>query len=76
LSKLPVVSGAEAVAALERAGFIHLRTKGSHAMLVRVAPPRILISVPLHKELDRGMLRGIIRQSGLGVEQFLAFLNG
>lgn len=75
MNKLPVVSGAEVVAALQRAGFAHARTQGSHAMLVRTEPVHLLVTVPLHKELDRGTLRAIIRQSGLGVDQFVALLN-
>jgi predicted RNA binding protein YcfA (HicA-like mRNA interferase family) len=30
--------------------------------------------VPLHKELDRGTLRAIIRQAGLSVAEFSGFL--
>jgi predicted RNA binding protein YcfA (HicA-like mRNA interferase family) len=36
--------------------------------------PRTTISVPDHKELDRGTLRGIIRQVGLTVDEFIELL--
>ncbi|MFN7412863.1 MAG: type II toxin-antitoxin system HicA family toxin [Dolichospermum sp.] len=36
--------------------------------------PRTTISVPDHKELDRGTLRGIIRQAGLSVDEFIELL--
>jgi predicted RNA binding protein YcfA (HicA-like mRNA interferase family) len=58
MSKLPVVSGAECVKALEQIGFLVDRQRGSHIILVR-EDPRTNISVPDHKELDRGTLRAI-----------------
>lgn len=75
MGSLPVVSGAAAVAALGRAGFAHRCTKGSHAVLYRSTEPQAMVVIPLHKELDRGTLRAIIRQSGLTVEQFVALLD-
>jgi predicted RNA binding protein YcfA (HicA-like mRNA interferase family) len=73
MSKLPILSGAECVKALERAGFAVYRQRGSHITLVRKDPPS-QTTVPNHKELDKGTLRAIIRQSGLTVEEFLALL--
>jgi len=32
------------------------------------------LSVSDHRELDRGLLRGLIRDAGLTVEQFVALL--
>lgn len=49
------------------------RQRGSHIILVR-EEPRTTISVPDHKELDRGTLRGIIRQAGLSVDEFIELL--
>ena len=36
---------------------------------------KILSVVPDHKELDRGTLRAIIRQTGLSLEEFIRLLN-
>lgn len=33
------------------------------------------LSVPDHRELDTGLLRGLVRSSGLTVDEFLAFLD-
>lgn len=33
------------------------------------------LSIPDHRELDRGLLRGLIRDSGMTVEQFLETLK-
>jgi predicted RNA binding protein YcfA (HicA-like mRNA interferase family) len=74
MSKLPLVSGKECVKALERAGFYFKRQEGSHIILRR-DDPFAQVVVPAHKELDRGTLRGIIRQAGLNVEEFTNFLK-
>ncbi|GCL43070.1 type II toxin-antitoxin system HicA family toxin [Anabaena sp. FACHB-1250] len=73
MSKLPIISGLECVKALEKIGFVVDRQRGSHIILVR-EEPRTTISVPDHKELDRGTLRGIIRQAGLSVDEFIELL--
>jgi predicted RNA binding protein YcfA (HicA-like mRNA interferase family) len=73
VSKLPVVSGTQCVRALEKAGFVFYRQRGSHITMVRKTPPA-QTTVPNHKELDRGTLRAIIRQAGLTVEEFIALL--
>jgi predicted RNA binding protein YcfA (HicA-like mRNA interferase family) len=73
VSKLPRVSGRECVRALEKAGFFLRRQEGSHIILRR-NEPFVQLVVPDHKELDRGTLRAIIRQSGLTVETFVSLL--
>jgi predicted RNA binding protein YcfA (HicA-like mRNA interferase family) len=73
MSKLPVVSGAQCVKALVKAGFVVYRQRGSHITLVRVEPSA-QTTVPNHKELDRGTLRAIIRQAGLSVDEFIGLL--
>jgi len=59
MSKLPVVSGRELVRALEKLGFAFDRQKGSHMIVYRSEPPTTL-SVPDHRQLDRGTLRTIL----------------
>ncbi len=73
MSKLPVISGAECVKALKKIGFIVVRQRGSHIILVR-EEPKTTVSVPDHNELDRGTLRVIIRQVGLNVDEFVELL--
>jgi len=69
---LPVISGAERIRALERLGYQVVRQKGSHAWLE--CPGRPPVPVPLHKTLDRGTLRGILRVTGVAVEEFVRLL--
>jgi len=64
MSKLPVMSGGELVRVLETLGFRMDRRKGSHMILFRSDPPTT-VTVPDHRELDRGTLRSILRQAGL-----------
>ena len=74
MTRLPVVSGRDCVAALTRAGFRVIRQRGSHISLQRSTPFSQVV-VPDHKELDRGTLRSIIRNAGLSVEEFVKYLN-
>ena len=73
MTRLPRVSGRECVSALEKAGFLLIRQQSSHIILRR-RDPFCQVVVPDHRELDRGTLRSIIRQSGLTVEEFLQLL--
>jgi predicted RNA binding protein YcfA (HicA-like mRNA interferase family) len=65
---LPVISGRKLVRALERAGWQTVRQRGSH---VRMKHPERLIplTVPLHQELKRGTLAGILADAGLDAER-------
>jgi predicted RNA binding protein YcfA (HicA-like mRNA interferase family) len=74
MSKLPHVSGARTVAALQKAGFRLIRQHGSH-MIMRRDAPFAQTTVPNHHELDRGTLRAIIRQTGMSVDEFNALLR-
>lgn len=72
--KLPVVSGSEAVRAFSRLGYELDEQHGSHLILRHVSPPHRRLSVPNHKELAKGTLRGLIRDAGLTVEEFIHLL--
>jgi len=64
VNRLPVVSGRDFVRAMAKLGFIQDRQKGSHLILFRADPPTTL-SVPDHRELDRGTLRALLRLAGV-----------
>jgi predicted RNA binding protein YcfA (HicA-like mRNA interferase family) len=70
--RLPIVSGAEAIKALGKAGFEQVSQRGSHTQL-RSADGRTVI-VPVHHELAQGTLRSILRQAGLTNEEFRELL--
>jgi predicted RNA binding protein YcfA (HicA-like mRNA interferase family) len=73
MTKLPTVSGRDCIRALEKVGFYQKRQEGSHIVLRRDDPFAQTV-VPLHKELDRGTLRAIIRQAGLSLDEFVNLL--
>jgi predicted RNA binding protein YcfA (HicA-like mRNA interferase family) len=60
------------VQALEKAGFVYVRTKGSHAVY-RNTDDRVVV-VPQHSTVKRGTLASILRQAGLTVAEFQALL--
>jgi predicted RNA binding protein YcfA (HicA-like mRNA interferase family) len=74
-TKLPMVSGTEARRALERLGFYFARQKGSHAILRKeTAEGTRGCVVPMHREINRGTLRGVLEQAGVTAEEFIANL--
>ena len=73
MSKLPVISGRQCVKVLMSVGFVFKRQIGSHIILRR-EEPFAQISIPDHRELDRGTLRSIIRSAGLTVDEFITLL--
>jgi predicted RNA binding protein YcfA (HicA-like mRNA interferase family) len=75
MPKLPRISGAEAIRALERLGFTQVRQRGSHVVLKRIGREKATgCVVPLHDELAIGTLRGILKQAGITTEEFIAKL--
>ena len=62
-------SGKEAVRIFQKFGYILDHQTGSHMILYHDFRPTL--SIPKHKELAPGLLRGLIRKSGLAVEEFL-----
>ncbi|MDK9699680.1 MAG: type II toxin-antitoxin system HicA family toxin [bacterium] len=64
------ISGAEAIAIFQKFGFELHSQHGSHCKLLRiVGTRRQVLIVPLHKELDTGTLRAIIRQASRFIPQ-------
>lgn len=76
MQKLPRLSGKEVINVLSKIDFAIARQKGSHIILTKQTPAgKKSVVVPNHKEVDRGTLLEIIRQSGLKKEEFLAILD-
>ena len=75
MPKLPVLSGKEVIKILSKIGFVHVRTKGSHAILNKQTPKgKVTIPVPLHRELAKGTLKSIMNQAELALEDLLKLL--
>jgi predicted RNA binding protein YcfA (HicA-like mRNA interferase family) len=75
LSRLPRISGRDAVAAFRRLGYEVDRQRGSHIVLRNARPPHRRLTVPDHRELATGTLRALIREAGITVEDFVALLS-
>jgi predicted RNA binding protein YcfA (HicA-like mRNA interferase family) len=71
MAKLPCVSGERAARALERLGFERRRQRGSHLIMRRGGDVCV---VPMHREVDQGTLRGVLRQAGVSVAEFVGAL--
>ncbi len=72
MGRLSNISGKKDVKAFRKIGYRVDHQTGSHMILYH--PERNTLSVPDHKELAPGLLRGIIRTSGLTVDEFLNYL--
>jgi predicted RNA binding protein YcfA (HicA-like mRNA interferase family) len=71
--KLPRISGRECVKALEKLGFAQVRQRGSHVVM-RSGDRGC--SVPLHRELKTGTLRGVLKQADVEQDEFIDALRG
>jgi predicted RNA binding protein YcfA (HicA-like mRNA interferase family) len=74
MPKLPIISGLECVKALSKLGYQIDHQTGSHLILRNKEEPHRRLTVPNHRELAKGTLRAIIKQSGLTVEEFVKLL--
>jgi predicted RNA binding protein YcfA (HicA-like mRNA interferase family) len=66
--RLPVVSGAQLIDVLQKLGWETVRQRGSHVRL-RHQDRAVSLVVPLHRELKRGTLNGILRDAGLNRDE-------
>ena len=74
--KLPVVSGRQVIQVLEREGYQVVRQRGSHVRLRDESGPEHLpVTVPNHKALKTGLLRQILRDANLTVDEFVSLLK-
>ena len=70
--KLPLVSGNDVIKLLQKEGFVVVRQKGGHvSMHKKVNNKTLLVVVPLKKEIKKGTLLSIIKQSGMTREDFI-----
>ena len=72
MTKLPVLKTEELVSALKKQGFVAVRQKGSHLRMKH--PDGRVTSVPVHQgqDIGRGLLRKILRDVELSVDELLA----
>lgn len=74
--KLPVVSGQEAIRVFQRLGYVVVRQHGSHIRLRHPTDPaKTPLTVPDHRSLKPGLLRKLIRDAQLEVDEFARLLD-
>ena len=74
MTKLPIISGRKAVKIFKKLGYEVIHQRGSHIKLRNWNTGNTLI-IPDHKELDRGTLKGIIKDAEIEIETFLKLLK-
>jgi predicted RNA binding protein YcfA (HicA-like mRNA interferase family) len=75
LTKLPVISGKSLCKILEKIGYYIDHQTGSHIILRNQNPPHRRLTIPNHKEIAKGTLKSILRQSGMTVHEFTELLK-
>lgn len=74
MASLPTISGREARDAFLKDGWKFARQRGSHMILIKSGHIASL-SVPDHKELAKGTLRGLLRSAVMTTERFIELLG-
>ena len=72
MTRLPTLSGWSIVKALAKLGYQEVRQRGSHIRLA--CPGKTSITVPDYKVVGRGLLRKILRDAELSVEEFMKLI--
>lgn len=74
--KLPVLSGNEIIKILCKTGFAVVAQKGSHIKLKKSEGGKnLIVTVPNHNEVKRGILLNILKQAELSREEFLEMIR-
>lgn len=71
MSRLPTLKADEVIRKLQKAGFHVDHITGIHYILRHPDGRRAVVPYHGGRDIKRGVLRAIIRQSGLTVEEFL-----
>ena len=69
MSRLSNISGKMAVKIFGKFGYVLDHYTGSHMILHHES--KSTLSIPDHRELAPGLLRGLIRKAGLTIDEFL-----
>jgi predicted RNA binding protein YcfA (HicA-like mRNA interferase family) len=72
VAKIPQISGKMAVKIFSKIGYRVARQRGSHIRLHH--SDKKPLTVPDHKVLGKGLLRKLLRDSELSVEEFLKLI--
>jgi len=75
MPKLPIISGDQAVKCFGKLGYEVTRQKGSHIRLHhRTDKDKKPLTIPKHKELGKGILRKLVRDAEITIEELIDLL--
>ena len=75
MSNLPSLTARKVVRGLKRAGFAEDRQRGSHMVLIQPqAKARTVVPMHTGQTLQEPLLRAILRDANLSIEEFLELL--
>ncbi|HEX7678736.1 MAG TPA: type II toxin-antitoxin system HicA family toxin [Thermoanaerobaculia bacterium] len=75
MNKVPSLNYNFVVAALQRAGWVVVRQRGSHIRMHRQTPDGLRkITVPAHKPIKRSTLAKLLSDAELPLDEFLVLL--
>ncbi|PKL53607.1 MAG: hypothetical protein CVV36_06100 [Candidatus Methanoperedenaceae archaeon HGW-Methanoperedenaceae-1] len=73
--KLPVVSGKDAVRAFGKLGYVTVRQTGSHIRMKHQSDcSKKPLTIPNHTVVGKGLLKKLLRDSELTIEEFCNLL--
>jgi len=75
MSRLPILTGVELIKTLEKTGFKIIRQKGSHVFLKHQDNRTTIIPVHKGKDVDRALLRKILRDTKISPNEFKDILR-
>ncbi|MEK7577369.1 MAG: type II toxin-antitoxin system HicA family toxin [Patescibacteria group bacterium] len=73
MPKLTNISGAKAVKAFLKFGYVHAHTSGDHAILQKAGAPTL--SIPLHKEVAQFLLKSQVKRAEISMKDFIKALK-
>ena len=75
MSRLPILTGLELIKKLEKVGFKTIRQKGSHVFLKHQDNRTTIIPVHKGKDVDRSLLRKVLRDTKISPNEFKDILG-
>ncbi|MDT8781276.1 MAG: type II toxin-antitoxin system HicA family toxin [Candidatus Bathyarchaeota archaeon] len=75
MPKLSPINADKLIRVLEREGYRVTRQKGSHIIMMDAKKNRIVIPMHSGKEIKIGLLRAILKEAGIGREEFQKLLK-
>jgi len=73
MPRLPILSGREIIKALYKIGYRQVRQRGSHVRLYMAN--RKSVTVPNYRIVSRGLLRKILRDAEIPIDEFRKLLK-